>query len=142
MGAGLEMSLLCDIRYASADAVLALPEPQLGMLPSAGGTQSALKALGPSRAMRLCMLADRIAAADALELGLVHRVCDDVDADALALARRLAAMPAQALRSAKVLAHAALERPIAEGLWHERIRAWRHLQGGDLRARADRPGRT
>ncbi len=123
MGAGLEMALLCDIRFASPDVVLALPEPKLGMLPSAGGTQSALRALGLSRALRLCLLGDRIDADRALAGGLVHRLCEDADAEALAFAERLAAAPPGALRSIRTLAHAALELPLAEGLRLERLHA-------------------
>jgi enoyl-CoA hydratase len=123
MGAGLEMSMLCDIRLAAPDVVLSLPEPRIGMLPSAGGTQSALRTIGVSRALSLCLLADRLGVDAALEAGLVHDVCEDVDGAALALAARLAALPARAARSAKVLAHAALERSLSEGLRLERLHA-------------------
>jgi enoyl-CoA hydratase/carnithine racemase len=122
MGAGLEMSLLCDVRYAARDTVLSLPEPRLGMLPSAGGTQSALRAVGVSRALRLCLLGDRLDATEAQRLGLV-RVVDDPEEAALALARRLAAVPPGTLRSVRLLAHAALEGGLDAGLALERTHA-------------------
>lgn len=122
MGAGLEMALLCDVRYAAPDTVLALPEPRLGMLPSAGGTQSALRAIGVSRALRLCLLGDRLDAAAAERLGLVG-VADDPEAAAAALARRLAAVPPGALRSIRLVAHAALETGLESGLALERTHA-------------------
>jgi enoyl-CoA hydratase/carnithine racemase len=129
MGAGLEMSLLCDVRYAAPDTVLSLPEPRLGMLPSAGGTQSALRAVGIARALRLCLLGDRLDAAEAERLGLV-RVVEDPDAEALALAARLATIPAGVLRSVRLVAHAALEPGLEGGLALERTHA--HLAAARL----------
>ena len=123
IGAGLEMSMLGDVRYAAPDAVLSLPEPRLGMLPSAGGTQSALRAVGISRALRLCLLGDRLDAHEALRLGLVNRVVDDPEAEALSLAARLAAVPPGTLRSVRLLAHAALETGLESGLALERTHA-------------------
>jgi enoyl-CoA hydratase/carnithine racemase len=123
MGAGLEMSLLCDIRYAAPDTILSLPEPRLGMLPSAGGTQSALRAVGVSRALRLCLLGDRLEADEALRLGLLDGVVADPEAEALALARRLAAVPPGTLGSARRLAHLALEVGLEDGLRLERTHA-------------------
>lgn len=122
MGAGLEMSLLCDVRFAAPDTVLSLPEPRLGMLPSAGGTQSALRAVGVSRALRLCLLGDRLDAAEAERLGLV-RVVDDPESAALALAGRLAQVPPGTLRSVRLVAHAALETGLESGLALERTHA-------------------
>jgi enoyl-CoA hydratase/carnithine racemase len=120
MGAGLEMALLCDLRLAARDVVLALPEPRLGMLPSAGGTQSATRQLGVAGALRLCLVADRLDADAALDGGLVHALHDDVDAAALALAARIATRPPKALAAAKRLSRLALDVPLAEGLAAER----------------------
>lgn len=121
MGAGLELALLCDVRLSAPDAVLSLPEPGLGMLPSAGGTQSALRAIGASRALALCLLAERLDARTALGLRILDGVHDDVDAAALELARRLAAVPAGTLPAVKRLAHASLDRSLDDGLALERV---------------------
>jgi enoyl-CoA hydratase/carnithine racemase len=121
MGAGLELALLCDLRLAAPDVVLSLPEPRLGMLPSAGGTQSALRALGASRALALCLLADRLDAAQGRAEGILDELHEDVDGAALALARRIAGTPRATLRAARRLVHASLDRTLDEGLALERL---------------------
>jgi enoyl-CoA hydratase/carnithine racemase len=130
MGAGCELALLCDVRLAAPGTVISLPEPGLGMLPSAGGTQSALRAMGASRALALCLLAERLDAGQALQQGIVDGVHDDVDAAALALARRLAAVPRGTLPAVKRLAHAALDRSLDDGLAFERVVGTLHKRAG------------
>jgi enoyl-CoA hydratase/carnithine racemase len=90
------------------------------MLPSAGGTQSALRALGASRALRLCLLADRLDAAQGRAQGILDDVAPDVDAAALDLARRIATAPSPTLRAVRRLAHAGLDGTLAQGLALER----------------------
>ena len=57
LGAGCELSLLCDFRIAAEDALIGLPEAKLGYIPTAGGTQTLPRTIGPGRA--LDMLLDR-----------------------------------------------------------------------------------
>ncbi|HVZ37210.1 MAG TPA: enoyl-CoA hydratase-related protein [Polyangiaceae bacterium] len=86
LGGGLELALLCDLRVASAEATFALPETGLGIIPAAGGTQHLPRVVGAAKARELILLGTRVAAAEALRIGLVHRVCapgDAVLADAL-----------------------------------------------------------
>lgn len=123
LGAGLEMALLCDIRIAATDTTLGLPETTLGMLPSAGGTQSLARVLGPGPAMPLVMLGTRLGADEALELGLVDQVVADADAAARELAERLAHMDHGAVRAARRALRAALDLSLADGLRHERLLA-------------------
>lgn len=129
LGAGLEMALLCDLRLAAPDTRLGLPETKLGMLPSAGGTQSLLRVAGPARTLALVLAATTITAEEAVELGVVQRVCDDVDAAGRETAARLAAMPAAALRAARRALRAAADLPLPLGLDAERA----------LAARVDQP---
>ena len=72
LGAGCEMSLLCDLRLASDDARFGLPETSLGYLPTAGGSQTLPRIVGPGRALDMVLSAEPIDAAHALECGLVH----------------------------------------------------------------------
>lgn len=123
LGAGLEMALLCDIRVASTGTTLGLPETTLGMLPSAGGTQSLVRVVGPGRATPLVMLGSRIAADEALRLGVVDRVVDDADAEALRLAERVAAAPPGAVRAARRALRAAADLGLEDGLRRERLLA-------------------
>ncbi len=74
LGGGLELALACDLRVASANAVLGLPETSLGIIPGAGGTQRLPRIVGEGRAKEMILLARRIQAAEALAWGLVNRV--------------------------------------------------------------------
>jgi enoyl-CoA hydratase/carnithine racemase len=116
LAAGLEMALLCDIRLAAPDTVLGLPETKLGMLPAAGGTQSLTRAVGPVAALPIVATAENLSAADALRRGLVHRVVEDVEGEAMAIARRWARLDPGALRSARRALRAAGDLPLAQGL--------------------------
>jgi enoyl-CoA hydratase/carnithine racemase len=103
LGAGLEMSLLCDLRVASEDATFGLPEVSLGYIPSAGGTQTLSRTVPPGMAMQMILSGDPIDAREAYRLKLVHRVVprDELDAVAGEWARALASRDALALSYAK-----------------------------------------
>jgi len=127
LAAGLEMSMLCDLRLAAPDTVVGLPETRLGMLPAAGGTQSLTKAVGPAGALPVVLTADNLPAVEALRRGIIHRIVDDaggVDAAALRQARAWAALDPTLVQSAKRALRAASELPLGEGLATEtRLRA-------------------
>lgn len=103
LGAGCELSLYCDFRLASEEARFGLPEVSLGYLPSAGGTQTSPRLLGLGRGLDLVCSGQPVDAQRALEWGLVHEVVprDQLDDAAEAMARRLLAQPAAALRATK-----------------------------------------
>lgn len=86
LGGGLELALAADLRVASTEARLGLPEVTLGLIPGYGGTQRLPRLIGLGRALDLILTGRHVAAAEALELGLVNRV----EEDALAGARELA----------------------------------------------------
>jgi enoyl-CoA hydratase/3-hydroxypropionyl-coenzyme A dehydratase len=121
-GAGLELSMYCDIRVAAEDARFALPEVTLGYIPSAGGTQTVPRAIGRSDALRMVTAGEPVDAAEAYAIGLVHEVVppDALDAAVSAWAQRLAATPAAALRATKRAVVEGLDLPLAEGLRLER----------------------
>jgi enoyl-CoA hydratase/carnithine racemase len=121
-GAGLELSLYCDLRVASQDARFALPEVSLGYIPSAGGTQTLPRHLGRSDALALATSGEPIDAAEALACGLVHAVVpqDELEATARAWADRLASLPAVAVRATKRAIIEGLDLPLADGLALER----------------------
>jgi enoyl-CoA hydratase/carnithine racemase len=116
LAAGLEMALLCDVRLAAPDTVVGLPETKLGMLPAAGGTQSLTRAVGPVAAMPIVATAGNLSAEEALRRGLVHRVVDDVEAEAMAIAQRWAQLDPVPLRAARRALRAAGDLPLAQGL--------------------------
>ena len=74
LGGGCELAMACDIRIASDNAKLGLPELGLGIIPGAGGTQRLAKLVGLGRAKEM-ILTGRIAEAqEALVMGLVTQV--------------------------------------------------------------------
>ena len=109
LGGGLELALACDLRIAAVEAKLGLPEVGLGLIPGLGGTQRLTRLCGAGIAGRLILGAEVVDGQTARELGLVQwSVARASIADeAAALARRVAALPAPALRAAKELIAAA-----------------------------------
>lgn len=76
MGGGLEVALACDIRVAEDQALMALPEAKVGLLPCAGGTQNLTMLVGEGWAKRMILLGERIKAAQAKEIGLVEELVE------------------------------------------------------------------
>jgi len=74
-GGGCEFVLLADFAYAAEHASFALTEVTLGIMPGAGGTQTLPRAVGLRRAKEILFTGRRFTAAEALEWGLVNRVC-------------------------------------------------------------------
>ena len=70
-GSGLEIAALCDLRIASQDAVFALPEASLGLIPAAAGTQSLPRIVGLPRAMELALTGRRMSSGEAVRAGFV-----------------------------------------------------------------------
>jgi enoyl-CoA hydratase len=119
MGGGLELALACDIRFASPDAVLALPETGLGLIPGGGGTQRLPRLIGEGRALDLLLTGDRLNAERALSIGLLTRVSTTPEAllaEVRELALRIAARPPLATAFAKQATRAASELELQRGL--------------------------
>jgi enoyl-CoA hydratase len=121
-GAGLEMSLYCDLRVAAEDARFGLPEVSLGYLPSAGGSQTLPRHVARSEALRMATTGDPITAAEAFELGLVHRVVprDDLERTVRELAQRLASYSPGALAATKRAVVEGIDLSLDDGLALER----------------------
>jgi len=90
LGGGFEMALACHARVASPDAQMGLPELKLGLIPGAGGTYRLPRLIGAVAALELIASSRRLSAAEALELGVIDAVAEDVRAKAAELARELA----------------------------------------------------
>ena len=118
LAGGLELALACDIRVAADNARFGQPEVRWAIIPGAGGTQRLPRAIGISAALELILSGRQIDAAEALRLGLVHRVV--APGEALAEARRTAesllANGPLALRAAKQAVIEGLDRDLAAGL--------------------------
>lgn len=123
IGGGLELALASDFRIAEESADFRFPEVALGILPSWGGTQRAVRLLGPARAKEVILLRDRLDAEAARSLGLVTEVVGPGQAlpRALELAERLSGLPRLAVSVTKQVIDALPETSRAAGLGLERI---------------------
>jgi enoyl-CoA hydratase len=120
-GGGCELALACDLRLAAEHAVFALPEPSLGIIPGAGGTQRLPRVVGLGRAKEMILTGARWDAATALRAGLVSEVVPAADllAAAQRIAERILALGPLAVRLAKAALNASSQMPLAAGLAFE-----------------------
>lgn len=103
LGGGCELALSCDLIVADESAVFGLPETTVGLVPGGGGTQLALRRLGPGRAADLILTGRQLGVAEAERLGLADRrvPAGTAGEHALALARQIAANSPVAVLAAK-----------------------------------------
>jgi enoyl-CoA hydratase/carnithine racemase len=137
-GAGSELALACDMRFAAREnAVLGQPEIGFGAPPGAGGVQHLARLLGRGRAMEVILGAADVAAEVAERYGWVNRALPDAELDAFVarLARRIASFPADAVRSTKQVLNG-LTLPGADAVRTD-ARRFQQLVGSDtVKARA------
>ncbi|GAB2577176.1 enoyl-CoA hydratase-related protein [Streptomyces capparidis] len=109
-GLGAHLALACDLVIAAREAAFVEVFARRGLVPDGGGALLLPRLVGAQRAKELLFFGDRLAAEDALRLGLVNRVVDgDELADAAGQwARRLAEGPTRALALSKQLVNEAL----------------------------------
>jgi enoyl-CoA hydratase/carnithine racemase len=114
LGAGAELALACDLRILSEDALLGLPEAELGMMPDMGGCERLGQLVGYSRALELALTGRRLSSAQALEMGLANAVVPGAELTPTVdrLAELIAGRPAATVRHVKraVAASAAGDR--------------------------------
>jgi enoyl-CoA hydratase/carnithine racemase len=105
LGGGCELALSCDLVVADDTAVFGLPEVTVGLVPGGGGTQLALRRLGPGRAADLVLTGRKVGIDEAERLGLVDRRVPAGTGGprraALELAGQIAANSPVAVRAAK-----------------------------------------
>jgi enoyl-CoA hydratase/carnithine racemase len=105
IGAGFDLTCMCDIRIASERATFAESFVKLGIVSGDGGAWFLPRIVGRSKAAEIALTGDSLNAAQALECGLVSRVVrhDDLMSVSRALALRIAANPTGAVRMTKRL---------------------------------------
>ena len=103
IGGGVVLAAACDFRIAAEGTWLQVPEVDLGIPLTWGGTPRLIHELGAARARELILLCERIDAETAERWGLLHRVvpAEQLDATVDDWARRLAAKPEMAVHMTK-----------------------------------------
>lgn len=120
LGGGLEMALACDLRIASENATLGLPEVGLAIIPGTGGTQRLSRVIGLAKALEFILCAKRISAKEALSLGLVNAVAPAALGEALTWALKISEAGPIALCQAKFAIRAGFDASLEEGLRMEK----------------------
>jgi len=122
LGGGCEMVMMCDMIVASETAKFGQPEITIGIMPGAGGTQRLTRAVGKALAMEVMLANRHLTAQEALHYGLANKVApvESYQAEALALAQKIAAMPAVAAQLIKDSINRAYELSLSESLNYEK----------------------
>jgi enoyl-CoA hydratase/carnithine racemase len=115
-GGGLQIALGADLRYVTADAELSVMEIKWGLIPDMSITQTLPPLVGLDVAKELTFTGRRVNGAEAVELGLATKVCDDPLADALETAKLIASKSPHAIRASKALWNDAPRMTRTDGL--------------------------
>jgi methylglutaconyl-CoA hydratase len=119
LGGGMEIALSCDIRVATRNSLMGLPEVKLAILPGAGGTQKLPRLIGLALAKELILTGKRFNGDEAVKYGILNYTFDgyeEVYGKCLELAREINKNGPIGVRMAKRALNGAFERPIEEGL--------------------------
>jgi enoyl-CoA hydratase/carnithine racemase len=103
VGMGMTLALHCDLRLAAKNAVLGYPEVKHGMI-SGVSAMRLPQVIPQAKALEMMLLARNITADEAARIGLVNAVVDDVQAEALAWAEKIASYSPVAVQATKRLA--------------------------------------
>lgn len=102
-GAGLDLALMCDLRYAARRARFAETYMKVGLVPGAGGAHFLPRLVGTAKALELFFTGDFVDADEALRIGMVNKVFDDdkLIEEVTAIARKIARAPELSIRFIK-----------------------------------------
>ena len=117
VGGGSEILTACDLRLAVSSAQIRFSQVRMGLSTGWGGGRRLVAQIGQSRALELLLTGRTMTAQEAYEMGFVHRLVDsqaELLPAALAWARELAALPADALAGLKQMVHAQVNLPAQE----------------------------
>ena len=118
LGDGIEIAMCCDIVVATEDTRFGLPEPGLGIIPAAGGTQTLPRAVGRGLALDMMLTSRWLSADEAYQAGLVNRVVsyESLEMEALQLAEKIAALEPETVRLIKLAVLRGLDLTLPGGL--------------------------
>ncbi len=131
-GGGFGIALACDIVIAARSAIFYLPfVPALGLVPDMGASWALVRSIGRARAMALTLTGDKLAAEKAAEWGMIWACIadEDLQAEAMRIARRMAALPSHAIAESRALLGAAETNTLSQQLTLERERQTALIDG-------------
>jgi 2-(1,2-epoxy-1,2-dihydrophenyl)acetyl-CoA isomerase len=133
-GAGLDLALACDLRIAADAAKLGVAFLGMGLVPDGGGTWRLPRLIGLGRAFELIYGDRAISAERAAAIGLVNEVvpAGALEEAALSRARAIAALPIAAVRAAKSLVLANLDRDLEGALAAEAMEQSQRFRSGEF----------
>ncbi len=117
-GAGANLAFACDIVTSISTASFIQAFSKIGLIPDSGGSFTLPRLIGFQRASALMMLGDKVAAADALQMGMLYKVFDEnnFEAESKKIAATLAGMPTKALGFIKQALNASATNTITQQL--------------------------
>ena len=118
LGGGCEISMSCDIRICSENAVFGQPEAGLGITPGFGGTQRLARLVGKGRAKELIFTCDMIDANEAYRIGLANKVVPQAELldTCKAMAEKIMSKGSYAISLAKEAINTGTETDLSSGL--------------------------
>lgn len=134
LGGGMELALACHLRVGGADAVLGLPEPKLGLIPGAGGTQRLPRAIGKSRALDILLTGRTLHAKEAYEYGILNVLTESGGATdaAVEMAEKIARLSPSSLAEILRIVDIAIDQDLSTGLAAETEAVERLFLYGDV----------
>lgn len=123
LGGGCELAMACDIRIASENAKLGLPELNFAIIPGAGGTQRLERLVGIGKAKELIFTGDILTAEESLNIGLVNKVVplNDLMLEANDMALKMTRKGPLALQLAKVVINYGSDANLETGIMLEKL---------------------
>ncbi|MFK9118203.1 enoyl-CoA hydratase/isomerase family protein [Peribacillus frigoritolerans] len=123
LGGGCELAMSCDIRIASTNAKIGLPELNLSIIPSAGGTQRLARIVGKGKALEMIILGKIIDANEAFRIGLISEVTspEDLPAKVEEVASQILAKGPLAVKLAKIAVNFGADVDLKTGLMFEKL---------------------
>ena len=133
-GAGANIALGCDLAIAARSASFIQAFSKIGLVPDGGGTWLLPRLVGRARAIGLAMTGDKLPAEEAQAIGLIWRCVDDaaLHDTTMALAAKLALMPARALAATRKIIDDAMPMGCADALHQEAVVQGEMSRGADF----------
>lgn len=121
VGGGCELAMVCDLRIASETARFGLSEVNIGVMPTAGGTQRLPRLIGITKAKELLYTGEFIDAQEAYRIGLVNKVVpvDQLMIETRDLAKKIAAKPPLSVKYLKRAVNIGMQLDLSSALDYE-----------------------